>query len=241
MLRFSWRSSERTTEFIIRDSLKAAGRLTTPAAFYFMPELNGYHLTTQWFKFCQSGECVVRPIHTALYLYSIHLCNTLKWKINFGLPTDSTMGVLGMKNKKTYYLILQDLIDFGFIKLVEKSINQHTANIICLPKKRISTHFSTISGTVPIVKRINIKTLVNDAEAQKTALFSMFKKVRSDIPDTVLIIEAGKFILKYPNKDIKKDINLINTWASKIVYKPEKDKYNEFEQTAKKNKEKYGS
>lgn len=209
-----------------------------------MSELNGYQLTTQWFKFCQSGEFVVRPIHTALYLYSIHLCNTLKWKINFGLPTDSTMGVLGMKNKKTYYLILQDLINFGFIKLVEKSINQHTANIICLPKKRISTHsgthLSTISGTVPIVKRINNKTLVNDAEAQKTALFSIFKKVRSDLPDTLLVIEAGKFVVKYPNKDIKKDINLINAWAAKIIYTLEPDKANEFEQTAKRNKEKYG-
>lgn len=211
-----------------------------------MPELNGYYLTTQWFKFCQSGEFVIRPIHTALYVYCIHLCNSLKWKVNFGLPTDSTMGVLGMKNKKTYYLVLQDLIDFGFIKLVEKSINQHTANIICLPKKRISTisgtHLSTISGTVPIVKRINTKTLVNvqsDYEL-KTGLVTIFKKVRNEIPYDQLVIEAGKFMAKYPGKDLKIDINLINKWASNIKFTPEISKEDEFEQTVKRNKEKYG-
>lgn len=209
-----------------------------------MSELNGYHLTTQWFKFCQSGEVVVRPIHTALYLYCIHLCNSLKWKINFGLPTDSTMGVLGMKNKKTYYTILQDLIDFGFIIMVEKSINQHTANIICLSKKRISTHsgthLSTISGTVPIVKRIKpLKQSVNDS--LKTDLVEIFIKVRQDVPREVLEIEAGMFISKYGEKDIKKDINLINTWAKKIRYEKPVDKTDEFERISKLNKQKYGS
>lgn len=209
-----------------------------------MSELNGYHLTAQWFKFCHSGECIVRPIHTALYVYCIHLCNSLKWKVNFGLPTDSTMGVLGMKNKKTYYTTLQDIIDFGFIIMVEKSINQHTANIICLSKKRISTHsgthLSTISGTVPIVKRIkHLKQLVN--VSLKTGLVEIFIKVRSDVPREVLEIEAGMFISKYGDKDLVKDINLINTWAKKIRYEKPVNQTDEFNRIAKLNQHKYGS
>lgn len=148
-----------------------------------------------------------------------------------------------MKNKKTYYLILQDLIDFGFIIMAEKSINQHTANIICLPKKRISTisgtHLSTISGTVPIVKRIkHLKQSVNGE--LKTGLIRIFKTVRNDIPDHILETEAGKFINKYGEKDLRKDINLINTWAVKIIYEPEQNKQQEFDQTAERNRKRYG-
>lgn len=203
-----------------------------------MSELNGYQLTKNWFKFCKSGETIIRPIHTAFYLYCIYLCNELHWKIHFGLPTADTMHALGFKNKKTYYAVLQDLIDFGFVILAEKSINQHTANIIRLSKKRTSTHLSTHLSTVPIVKRINTKTLVNDE--QKTVLYKLFKKVRNEVPDNDLIIEAGKFINKYPNKDPVKDINLINTWAKKIKYIPPVDTDSEYNKLVKRNKEKYG-
>lgn len=206
-----------------------------------MSELTGYSLTDSWFKFCKSGEHVVRPIHTAFYLYCVYLCNKMQWKKNFGLPTEHTMDVLGFKNKKTYYLVLQELIDFGFILMVEKSINQHTANIICLPKKRTSTHLSTHLSTVPIVKRIKlIKTLVNEGEL-KTVLVNLFEKVRIDVPRGTLEYEAGKFLNKYGNKDPVKDINLINAWAEKIKHIAPLDKVTEFDKIAKANKIKYGS
>lgn len=208
---------------------------------------SGYKLTKQWFDFCRSGTYIVRPIHTALYLYCVQLCNTLKWKINFGLPTDSTMNTLGIKNKETYYLALKELCQFGFIIMAEKSLNQHTANIIRLPKKPISTpigtHVGTPVSTVPIVKRIKHINVLNDLNTQelKTGLVKIFNTVRKDIPFDFLIIEAGKFITKYPGKDLKKDINLINSWAAKIKYVAEPNKMDEFELTAKRNQEKYGS
>lgn len=202
-----------------------------------------FSLTKQWFKFCKSGEKIVRPIHTAFYFYCIYLCNELHWKKNFGIPTDNTMEILGIKNKKTYYLVIQELVDFGFIILAEKSINQHTANIICLPKKRISNVSGNYLGTVPIVKRINTKTLVNvpsDPEL-KTALVKIFQKVRNDIPLDYLITEAGQFMVKYPDKDLKKDINLITTWAKRIKYEQPVDKNAEFNRVAAQNQLKYGT
>lgn len=208
-----------------------------------MADLSGYHLTKQWFKFCQAGTFIVRPIHTALYLYCVQLCNSLKWKVNFGLPTDSTMNILGIKNKETYYKTLSELCEFGFVIIVEKSINQHTANIIRLPKKPISTpigtHVSTPIGTVPIVKRIKHLNVLN--VELKTGLVKIFSTVRPDVPHETLEIEAGKFIVKYGEKDLKRDINLINTWAVKINYSPQPDKQDEFTKTAHRNREKYGA
>lgn len=205
---------------------------------------SGYILTKQWFNFCRSGQHPVRPIHTAVYLYCVELCNTLKWKINFGLPTSDTMETLGIKNKETYYKALDELEVFGFIVFRQKSINQHTANIICLPKKPVSipiaTPVSTPVGTVPIVKQLKHKN-VESAETLKTGLVDIFSKVRTDVPRETLEIEAGSFISKYGNKDLQKDINLITTWAKKINYTKPVNQVDEFEKVAAANKLKYGS
>jgi len=205
---------------------------------------SGYILTKQWFNFCRSGQHPVRPIHTAVYLYCVELCNTLKWKINFGLPTSDTMETLGIKNKETYYKALDELEFFGFIIFRQKSINQHTANIICLPKKPVSipvaTPVSTPVGTVPIVKQLKHKN-VEKCETLKTGLVEIFKTIRTDVPQETLDIEAGKFISKYPDKDLKKDINLINKWAEKIIYDKPVSQLDEFNRVAALNAKKYGT
>lgn len=75
----------------------------------------------------------------------------------------------------------------------------------------------------------------------KTGLINLFIKVRSDVPRETLEIEAGMFIAKYGNKDLYKDINLINTWAKKIRYTPPVNQSTEFDRIAKLNQHKYGS
>lgn len=208
-----------------------------------MSDISGYKLTNTWFEFCQSGTHITRPVHTALYLYCIHLCNKLKWREIFGLPTEDTMASLGISSYKTYINTLTDLVDFGFILWVEKSTNQYTSNKIALVKnakarpKHIPKH---VQSNVGIVKRIKpLKTLVNDL--LKTGVFEIFKKVRSDLPTDVLEIEAGLFSTKYPNKDLEKDINLINEWAKRIKYNKPVSPIDEFNKIAAQNKLKYGT
>jgi len=41
---------------------------------------------------------------------------------------------IGIRSYNTYINTLNDLVDFGFIKLVEKSKNQYSSNIIALSK-----------------------------------------------------------------------------------------------------------
>jgi hypothetical protein len=45
----------------------------------------------------------------------------LGWKEEFGFPTDIAMEALGIKNHKTYIKALQDMVDWGFIKWIQKS------------------------------------------------------------------------------------------------------------------------
>ena len=132
---------------------------------------NGYELTSWWFSFMSENSDKVETKHTALYLYIVEMFNKRNWVETIGLPTDFTMGVLNMSSYKTYSNTLNDLIEFGFIKLVEKSKNQHTSNKVALVKnaKASSSHIpkqieSNDQSKLSITKLLNKETikLIND-------------------------------------------------------------------------------
>ncbi len=93
--------------------------------------MNGYELTKSWFNFSYETK-EAKPIHTAIYLYIVEHCNKLGWKKEFGLPTDLVMEVLSIRSHKTYSKTLNELVEFGFLNMIEKSKNQWTANVISL-------------------------------------------------------------------------------------------------------------
>lgn len=99
-----------------------------------MKELNGYELSRSWFDFCFEHPEKISPNHTALYFFCIEHCNRLGWKKKFGLPTSMSKEAIGIKSYKTYIKTFNDLVDWGFIEIVEKSKNQYSANIIAIVK-----------------------------------------------------------------------------------------------------------
>lgn len=94
--------------------------------------MTGYDLSRNWFDWTFENPEKISPNHTALYFFCIHHCNMLGWKKTFGLPTELAKEAIGIKSYNTYIKTLRDLIDFGFIKMVEVSKNQYTSNIIAL-------------------------------------------------------------------------------------------------------------
>jgi hypothetical protein len=54
------------------------------------------------------------------------------WKDKFGFPTQMAMDALGIKKHQTYIKYFNDLVDWGFVKLVQRSTNQYSSNIISL-------------------------------------------------------------------------------------------------------------
>jgi hypothetical protein len=94
--------------------------------------MNGYHLSRKYFAFKFENPNKLKSNHTELYFYIIDLWNRLGQKENFGLPTAITMECLGVASYNSYKKYLNDLIDFGFIKLVSDSKNQHQSKIIAL-------------------------------------------------------------------------------------------------------------
>lgn len=94
--------------------------------------MNGYDLSRNWFNWCFENPELVRPIHSAIYFFAIEHCNRLGWKDKFGFPTSMAMEALGIKKWHTYINALNDLIEWKFIKLIEKSKNQYSSNIITI-------------------------------------------------------------------------------------------------------------
>jgi len=96
--------------------------------------MNGYNLSRNWFNFCFENPEKIKPNHSALYLFAVEHCNRLGWKEKFGLPTEMSKEAIGIKSYNTYINTLNELVEWGFIKMIERSKNQYSANIIALSK-----------------------------------------------------------------------------------------------------------
>jgi hypothetical protein len=152
--------------------------------------MNSYELYRSFFDWCFENPQKVSPNHVAIYCFSVEHCNRLGWKKNFGLPTTMVMEAVGIKSYNTYSKSFNDLVEFGFITLVEKSRNQYSANIIALSKfnkaldkaldKALIKHNakqvqSTVQSIDSINKQLNNKQLNNLTNIQLEGInFSSF-------------------------------------------------------------------
>lgn len=103
--------------------------------------MKGYDLSRKWFNFCFENPELIKPIHSAIFFFACEHCNRLGGKEKFGFPSQMTMEAIGVKKYQTYGRALNDLVEWGFIVMVERSKNQYSANIISLcaiPKKGIA-------------------------------------------------------------------------------------------------------
>lgn len=94
--------------------------------------MNSYDLSRSWFDWCFENPERINPNHSALYFFCIEHCNRLGWKEKFGLPTSMAKEAIGIRSYNTYKKTLDELVDFGFIRMIEISKNQHSSNIVAL-------------------------------------------------------------------------------------------------------------
>jgi len=101
--------------------------------------MNTFDLSRNFTNWAFDNPEKVHPNHYAIYFFAIEHCNRLGGKEKFGFPSQMTMEAIGIRKHQTYIKYFNDLIEFGFFKLIEKSKNQYSANIISLiyamPKK----------------------------------------------------------------------------------------------------------
>lgn len=94
--------------------------------------MNSFDLSRSWFNFSFDNPEKIKPIHSAIFFFAVEHCNRLGNKEKFGFPSQMTMDAIGVKNYQTYGKALKDLEDWGFIRFIERSKNQYSANIISI-------------------------------------------------------------------------------------------------------------
>ena len=96
-----------------------------------MNQINVFKHNDYWHDFIYDNK-KSKPLHTAVYFFILRHANKLGWKTEFGLPTEYSMEAIGVKSHKTYVNALEDLESFGFIKIIERSKNQFTSNVVSI-------------------------------------------------------------------------------------------------------------
>lgn len=156
--------------------------------------MNSYELSRKWFDWSFENPEKISPNHSALYFFAIEHCNRLGWREKFGFPTEMAKDAIGIKSYNTYVKTLNDLVDWGFIKMIQRSKNQYSANIIALSNfdkaldkaldKAIVKHVTKQDESISSIdKQITNKQINNNLSVNWDALLSQFnlitgKKIR---------------------------------------------------------------
>jgi len=101
--------------------------------------MNSYELSRAFWNFAFENPDKIKPNHPAIYFFAIEHCNRLGWKDKFGFPSQMVMEAIGIKNWRTYSSALNNLVEWGFIKMIETSKNQYSSNIIAIVKNTKAT------------------------------------------------------------------------------------------------------
>ena len=148
--------------------------------------MNGYQLTDAWFEFRFQHPEKVSHSHTELYFYLVYHWNKLSQKEKFGLPSVVTMEATGIRNYKTYSKCLKDLVEFGFIRIVQEAINQHQAVVVAWGK---NTKADTEALTEALTKAQH-EALPHIVELSNLVTNQLKKEPKQFIPPTYEEVEA---------------------------------------------------
>ena len=183
--------------------------------------MNIYDLSRNFFNFSFENPEKIKPNHIAIYFFAVEHCNRLGWKEKFGLPTTMVMEAIGIKSYTTYINSLNDLVSYGFIKMIEKSKNQYSSNIVALSNfdkahdkaldkaliKHTSKHMvKQCESTVSIDKQIynNTNTQINKST---DAEFSTENLHPQDLEDNNQSLEVKKENTITPGGRAKTDVD----------------------------------
>lgn len=94
--------------------------------------MDHFKLLRDFWDFAFENPEKISPNHCALYCFIINHSNRLGRKEKIGLPTEMAKEAIGIKSYNTYINTFNDLVDWGFIKILERSKNQYSSNIVAL-------------------------------------------------------------------------------------------------------------
>lgn len=183
-------------------------------------ELNIFELMKDWFDFCFENPELVNSNHSAMYFFILSHSNRLGWKSKFGLPMQMTMDAIGIKNYRTFSNTFRDLTDWGFISLLQKSVNQYSANVIGLVKNTKATTKALskatqkhsqkqVHGIVGIIKPITNIPITKEREETPPQIPKRFLLEISEVEEFLKSEQAWKEVICMQNKLTPEKVNVL--------------------------------
>lgn len=145
-----------------------------------------FKMSRAWFDWCFENPELVSPNHSAVYFFAIEHCNRLGWKKKFGFPSQMAMEAVGIKSYNTYIKTFNNLVEWGFFDLLEKSKNQYSANIIALSNFDKALNKALDKAMIKhTTKRCESKSSINIQETNIHKTKEKDKKENLPIPDFI--------------------------------------------------------
>lgn len=129
-----------------------------------MTGITGYELSRRYWDFAFENQDKITPTHGAIYFFAIEQWNRFGQCEKFGFPSYFCMAAIGIKSKNTFYKCFNDLVEWNFIKIITKSQNQNTANIISL-NQNLSRHEYSTSTALDMA---NIRHIIQHEDSKET-------------------------------------------------------------------------
>jgi len=183
--------------------------------------MTSYELSRAYFDWSFENPEKITPNHTAIYFFAIEHCNRLGWKDKFGFPTQMAMEAIGIKKNQTFIKYFNDLVDWGFIKMVEKSKNQYSANVISL------------QSAIPKNGKALDKALIQHGVKQVDSIGQSNSPINKQITNNNKPITIKELAFPFESKDFK------DVWDILIVQPKWKKKSRDALQQSLKTLEKY--
>jgi len=191
-------------------------------------ELNIFELMKDWFDFCFENPELVNSNHSAMYFFILSHSNRLGWKSKFGLPMQMTMDAIGIKNYRTFSNTFNDLILWGFILLLQKSVNQYSANVIALVKntkantKALSkaTHKHSqkqVRSIVGIIKPITNIPITKEQEKEEKIPPQIYQRFLLEIEEVENFLKSEQQWIETICMQNSKTIEQVNSLIEEFV------------------------
>lgn len=158
--------------------------------------MNIYDLSRSFWDFAFENPDKIKPNHSAMFFFAVEHCNRLGWKEKFGFPSTLAMEAIGIKSYNTFINTLKELVEFGFIKIIEKSKNQYSSNIIAL------SNFNKASNEA--LDKALTKHLTKQSESTVQSIDSINIPIYNNTNTQIHSIEAGaslEEIQEFPSSD----------------------------------------
>lgn len=200
--------------------------------------ITGYELSRDWFDWCFENPDLISPNDTALYFFAIEHWNRLGQKEKFGLPTQMCMDAIGISNWRTFSKAFNNLVDWGFLKLITKSKNQYSATVIAIVKntkantkaltKATQKHVQKHSNSIAVIDKPNnlITIKPNNSLCEWRENFEIYL---SEMNAVYLRLSSDSEFIKsqqeyYPNVDIPLSLKkaVENYWGLKAGWRNKK-------------------